>query len=173
MDQECKKYDLEHLGCLMDALVWLESIKHSGLAKTPSKAKKLSYTLDPSFSVNHFLFHIEEDKIFLAFGNNGEQAPVISWFVNMPWREVRVMDGQNPCLLLISKEINCPALPGSSFFDADSKISEFGIRIPIYPDFVDILEFDSIWMATCEISENRISLIERASKPVPLVSAIV
>jgi hypothetical protein len=165
--RECKKPNLDHLGCLMDALVWLESIKNIGLAKTPVKAKKRKYLLDRSFSVNHFLFHIEDDKVYLAFGDNGSAK---SWFVNLPWREIRVMDGQDPHLLLITQKINCPTLPGSSSFDSDFKVSEFAIRIPIYPDFIDVLDFDSISMATFEFSKGKILLVEKSSQSVPLVS---
>lgn len=166
MSQECKEYNLEHLGCLMDAFIWLESIKDAGLAKTPVKSKKLSYLLDRSFAVNHFLFHVADDKVFLALGGAASNK---SWFVNLPWQEVRVVDSQDPHLLLITQKIDCPALPGSSSFDADSKISEFGIRIPIYPDFVDNLEIDSVWMATFEFSNGGVSLTEKANCCTPVV----
>ena len=168
MDQECKEYNLEHLGCLMDAFIWLESIKDAGLAKTPVKSKKLVYLLDRSFAVNHFLFHVADDKVFLATGDNGGAASNKSWFVNLPWREVRVVDGQDPHLLLITQKIDCPALLGSSFFDDDSKISEFAIWIPIYPDFVDNLDIDSIWMATFKFSKDGVLLTGEANEGVPV-----
>jgi hypothetical protein len=152
----------------MDALIWLESVTDAGLAKKPMKAKKLSYLLDYSFSVNHFLFHIEDDNVFLAFGDNGSDK---SWFVNLPWQEVRVVDGQDPGLLLITQKIDCPALPGSDSQDASYKISEFAIRIPIYPDFVDHLDIEAIRMATFEFSNDGdgISLIEKTRESVPVV----
>jgi len=168
MGQECKKHSLERLGCLMDALIWLESVTDAGLAKKPMKAKKLSYMLDRSFAVNHFLFHVENDKVYLAIGDAGSGK---SWFVNLPWQEVRVVDGQDPGLLLITQKINCPALPGSDSQDASYKISEFAIRIPIYPDFVDHLDIEAIRMATFEFSNDGdgISLIEKTRESVPVV----